>query len=122
VLAADDDADILRLVEVNLKLEGFQVVTARDGADALAKAIAVRPDLILLDVLMPGINGYAVCAQIRADEDLADVPVIMLTANFISADAEAARRAGASDFVVKPFDPAVLIAKVKALLGSGRAG
>jgi DNA-binding response OmpR family regulator len=122
VLAADDDADILRLVEVNLKLEGFQVVTARDGADALAKAVAIRPDLILLDVLMPGINGYAVCAQIRADEGLADIPVIMLTANFISADTEAARGAGANDFVVKPFDPAVLMAKVKALLGSGRAG
>jgi DNA-binding response OmpR family regulator len=59
---ADDDADILRFVEVNLRLEGFEVVTARDGPDALAKAAAVRPDLVPLDVRMPGIGGYTVCA------------------------------------------------------------
>jgi CheY-like chemotaxis protein len=122
VLVADDDADILRFVEVNLRLEGLRVVTARDGEDALAKAFEVRPDLVLLDMVMPGIDGYAVCARLRADPDLADVPVIMLTANFISADAEAARRAGADALVVKPFDPADLVGKVKALLVSGRAG
>jgi hypothetical protein len=62
VLVADDDADILRIVEINLRLEGFEVVTARDGPDALAKAVAVRPDLVLLDVHMPGIDGYTTCA------------------------------------------------------------
>jgi DNA-binding response OmpR family regulator len=121
VLVADDDADILRFVEVNLRLEGYQVVTARDGADALAKAFAVRPDVVLLDVLMPRVDGYEVCARLRADDATATVPVIMLTANFISADAEAARRAGADAFVVKPFDPAELLVKVKTL-ASGRAG
>ena len=65
VLVAEDDADILRFVEVNLRLEGFEVVTARDGPDALAKAAAVRPDLVLLDVRMPGIDGYTICARIR---------------------------------------------------------
>jgi DNA-binding response OmpR family regulator len=116
VLVADDDADILRLVEINLQLDGFEVVTARDGPAALAKAVAVRPDLVLLDVLMPGIDGYAVCAQIRADATLAAVPVIIVTANCVAADVEAARRAGADDFLVKPFDPAVLLEKAKALL------
>jgi DNA-binding response OmpR family regulator len=82
----------------------------------LAKAIAVRPDLVLLDVLMPGIDGYAVCAQIRADATLAAIPVIMVTANYVSADVETARRVGAGDFLVKPFDPAVLLNKAKALL------
>jgi CheY-like chemotaxis protein len=67
VLVADDDADILRFMEINLRLEGFEVVTARDGPDALAKAAAVRPDLVLLDVRMPGIDGYTICARIRAD-------------------------------------------------------
>ena len=119
---ADDDADILRFVEVNLRLEGFRVVTARDGADALDKALTLRPDLVLLDVLMPSIDGYTVCARLRADERGAAVPVIMLSANFISADTDAARKAGADDFVVKPFDPGVLMAKVRALLGSDRAG
>jgi CheY-like chemotaxis protein len=106
VLVADDDADILRFVEINLRLEGFEVVTARDGPDALAKAAAVRPDLVLLDVQMPGIDGYTICARIRADASLAAVRVIMVTANYGSADVQAARRAGADDFLVKPFLPA----------------
>ena len=117
VLVADDDADIVRFLEMYLRLEGFAVVTARDGPDVLAKAVAVRPDLVLLDVRMPGLDGYAVCAQIRADATLAAVPVIMVTANYISADLAAAHRVGADDFLVKPFDPAVLLDKAKALLG-----
>ena len=116
VLVADDDADILRFVEIYLRMEGFDVVTACDGPDVLAKAAAVRPDLVLLDVLMPGLDGYAVCAQIRADATLAAVPVIMVTANYVSADVAAARRVGADDFLVKPFDPLVLLDKAKALL------
>jgi DNA-binding response OmpR family regulator len=117
VLVADDDADIVRFVEIYLQLEGFAVVTARDGPDVLAKAVAVHPDLVLLDVLMPGLDGYVVCAQIRADATLAAVPVIMVTGNYVWADVAAARRVGADDFLVKPFDPVVLLDKAKALLG-----
>jgi two-component system cell cycle response regulator len=116
VLVADDDADILRFVEINLRLEGFEVVTARDGPDALAKAAAVRPDLVLLDVQMPGIDGYTLCARIRADASLAAVPVIIVTANYGAAVVEAARRAGADDFLVKPFHPATLLDMAKAML------
>jgi two-component system, cell cycle response regulator len=105
VLVADDDADILRFVEISLRLEGFAVVTARDGPDALAKAVAVRPDLVLLDVLMPGIDGYAVCARIRADATLNAVPGIMMTANYVSADLAAPRRAGADDFLSSRSTP-----------------
>jgi DNA-binding response OmpR family regulator len=107
VLVADDDADILHVIELNFRLEGFEVVTARDGADALAKAVAVRPDLVVLDVLMPGIDGYTICARIR---------VLIVSANYGSADLEAARRAGANDFLVKPFHPAMLLDKAKAML------
>jgi DNA-binding response OmpR family regulator len=116
VLVADDDADIVRFVEVNLRLEGFQVLTARDGQEALTKALDLQPDVVLLDVLMPRIDGYTVCERLRADHRGAAIPVILLTANFISADEEVARRAGADDFVVKPFDPFELMARVKALL------
>jgi DNA-binding response OmpR family regulator len=116
VLVADDDADIVRFVEVNLRLEGFQVVTARDGEEALTKALEVRPDVVLLDVLMPRIDGYTVCSRLRADDRGAAIPVILLTANFITADQEVARQAGADDFVVKPFDPCELMARVKALV------
>jgi DNA-binding response OmpR family regulator len=98
VLVADDDADIVRFVAMYLRLEGFAVVTARDGPDVLAKAVAVHPDLVLLDVRMPGLDGYAVCAQIRAEATLATVPVNMVTANYVAADVAAARRVGADDF------------------------
>jgi DNA-binding response OmpR family regulator len=116
VLVADDDTDILRFVEINLRLEGFQVVTARDGPDALAKAVAIRPDLVLLDVRMPGMDGYTLCARIRADASLAAVPVVIVTANYGAAEVEAARRAGADDFLVKPFLPATLLDMAKTLL------
>jgi CheY-like chemotaxis protein len=116
VLVADDDADILRFVEINLRLEGFEVVTARDGPEALAKVIAVRPDLVLLDVQMPGIDGYTICARIRSDAGLAAVPMIIVTANYGSAEVEGARRAGADDFLVKPFLPATLLDMAKAML------
>jgi DNA-binding response OmpR family regulator len=116
VLVADDDADIVRFVEVNLRLEGYQVLTARDGEEALAKALDLQPDVVLLDVLMPRIDGYTVCARLRADARGASIPVILLTANFISTDQEVARRAGADDFVVKPFDPYELMARVRALM------
>ena len=117
---ADDDADIVRFVEVNLRLEGFQVVTARDGQEALAKALDLQPDVVLLDVLMPRIDGYTVCARLRADDRGAAIPVILLTANFISADQEVARQAGADDFVVKPFDPCELMGRVRALVDGRR--
>jgi DNA-binding response OmpR family regulator len=120
VLVADDDADIVRFVEVNLRLEGYQVVTARDGQEALTKALDLQPDVVLLDVLMPRIDGYTVCARLREDRRGAAIPVILLTANFISADQEVARRAGADDFIVKPFDPDELMGRVKALLTAPR--
>jgi DNA-binding response OmpR family regulator len=120
VLVADDDADIVRFVELNLRLEGFQVLTARDGQEALTKALDLQPDVVLLDVLMPRIDGYTVCARLRADHRGAAIPIILLTANFISADEEVARQAGADDFVVKPFDPYELMERVKALLRARR--
>ena len=116
MLVADDDADILHVIELNFRLEGFEVVTAQDGPDALAKAVTVQPDLVVLDVLMPGIDGYTICARIRADASLAAVPVLIVSANYASADREAARRAGADDFLVKPFHPTMLLDKAKAML------
>jgi len=121
VLVADDDLDIIRFVEVNLHLEGFQVEVARDGAQALDKALDLQPDLVLLDVRMPVIDGFAVCARLRADPRGAAIPVILLTADIaVSADHQRAREVGADDFVVKPFDPGDLMARVRALVQAGR--
>src|SRR6266542_883121 len=116
VLIADDDRDIVRFVEVNLRLEGFEVITAHDGKDALAKALDLQPNLILLDVMMPGMDGYEVCTKLRADGRSAHIPVIMLTAKSLSADKVLGLTAGADDYIIKPFDPMELVARVKTTL------
>ncbi|HEV8651288.1 MAG TPA: response regulator [Actinomycetes bacterium] len=122
VLIADDEEDIVRFVEINLRLEGFEVVVAHDGEDALDKALEVLPDLILLDAMMPRRDGYEVCARLRADPRSAHIPVIMLTAKSLEADRVLAQTVGADDCVIKPFDPAQLVAKIKARLRQARAG
>ena len=116
VLIADDDRDIVRFVEVNLRLEGFEVLTAHDGEDALTKALDLQPNLILLDVMMPRMDGYQVCTRLRADGRTAHIPVIMLTAKSLSADKVLGLTAGADDYIIKPFDPMELIARVKTTL------
>jgi len=113
VLIADDDRDIVRFVALNLRLEGFEVVVANDGQDALDKALDVRPSLILLDTMMPRMDGYEVCSRLRNQRPDAQIPVIMLTAKSLEADRSMAFTAGADDWVTKPFDPAVLVSKVK---------
>src|SRR5215217_3627780 len=116
VLIADDDRDIVRFVEVNLRLEGFEVITAHDGQDALTKALDLQPNLILLDVMMPRMDGYEVCTKLRADGRSAHIPVIMLTAKSLSADKVLGLTAGADDYIIKPFDPMELVARVKTTL------
>ena len=111
VLIADDDVDIVRFVALNLRLEGFEVVVATDGQDALDKALDVGPSLIVLDTMMPRMDGYEVCSRFR--DQLPDTPVIMLTAKSLDADRAMAMDAGADDWVTKPFDPADLVSKVK---------
>jgi diguanylate cyclase (GGDEF)-like protein len=116
ILVADNEPDILRFVEVNLRLEGFDVVLARDGTEALAQAFEVRPSLILLDVMMPGLDGFEVCRRLRADPRTSHVPVIFLTAKSMTADKVVGLTAGADDYVLKPFDPIELIARVRTTL------
>ena len=113
VLIADDDVDIVRFVALNLRLEGFEVAVANDGRDALDKALCMGPSLIVLDTMMPGMDGYEVCSRLRDERPGARVPVIMLTAKSLAADRAMAFTAGADDWVTKPFDPAVLVSKVK---------
>jgi DNA-binding response OmpR family regulator len=111
VLIADDDADIVRFVALNLRLEGFEVVVADNGQDALDTALDARPALILLDTMMPRMDGYEVCSRLR--DQRPDMPVIMLTAKSLDADRAMAMHAGADDWVTKPFDPADLVSKIK---------
>jgi len=113
VLIADDDLDIVRFVALNLRLEGFEVLAAHDGQDALDKALDVEPSLILLDTVMPGMDGYEVCSRLRDQRPGSSIPVIMLTARSLEADRAKALTAGADDWVTKPFDPADLVSMVK---------
>jgi DNA-binding response OmpR family regulator len=113
VLIADDDPDIVRFVALNLRLEGFDVVVADNGEDALDKALDARPSLLLLDTMMPRLDGYEVCSRLRDQRPDRRIRVIMLTAKSCDADRAMAFTAGADDWVTKPFDPADLVSKVK---------
>jgi diguanylate cyclase (GGDEF)-like protein len=116
ILIADDDPDILRFVEINLRLEGYELTTASDGVAALDKALAERPDLVLLDVMMPELDGFEVCSRLRKDPRTSNISIIMLTAKSMSADKVLGLTAGADDYILKPFDPLELVARVKSTL------
>ena len=120
ILVADDDEDIVRFVEVNLRLEGFEVATAPDGEAALRSAYEILPDLMLLDVMMPKLDGFEVCQRLRSDPRTKNMSVIMLTAKSLSADKVVGLTAGADDYMIKPFDPVELIARVKSALRRSR--
>ncbi len=117
VLAVDDDPIILRLLQLNLELEGFEVLTAGDGRAGLAAVRELKPDVVLLDVMMPHLDGFQVCAAVRADQDaaVAATPIIILSAKAQQADLDDGRRAGADEYVTKPFDPLCLVQLVDRL-------
>ena len=116
VLVADDDADIAGFVELNLTLEGFEVEVVHDGASALRSALASPPDLLLLDVMMPHVDGVEVLRRLRADPSTAALPIVLLTAKSLSADKVVGLTAGADDYIVKPFDTLELLARVQTTL------
>jgi len=117
VLAADDDPLIRELIQFRLERSGYEVVTAENGDDALRLALERRPDLVVLDVMMPGLNGYEVTRRLRADEETSRVPIILLTARVQEADVAQGFEAGADDYLTKPFSPQELRARVQAILG-----
>jgi DNA-binding response OmpR family regulator len=116
ILVVDDDPDIARFVEVNLRSAGYDVAVAGDGEEALEKAGDMRPDLVLLDVMMPRIDGFEVAQRLRKNPQTANTSIIMLTAKALSADKVTGLQAGADDYIIKPFDPIELLARVKGTL------
>ncbi len=116
ILIVDDEKDIVKLLEYNLKKEGFRTITAYDGNEALEKAGREHPDLILLDVMLPEVDGLEVCKQIKKNPATRAVPVIMLTARSQETDKVIGLELGADDYVTKPFGVRELLARVKALL------
>jgi len=116
ILVVDDDPDIARFVEVNLRSAGYDVSVASDGEQALDKAATLRPDLVLLDVMMPRIDGFEVAQRLRRNPQTANTSIIMLTAKALSTDKVLGLTAGADDYIIKPFDPIELLARVKGTL------
>jgi len=116
ILCVDDEPDILEILKYNLSSEGYNVLTANDGLSAISKAKEIIPNLIIIDIMMPNMDGIEACENLRADEKFNDTIIMFLTARGEDYSHVAAYEAGADDYVTKPVKPKVLVSKVKGLL------
>lgn len=118
ILVAEDDPDVRELVQLTMQTAGFEVDAVADGSTALEHALADPPDLCLVDVMMPGLDGLQLCAALRRDPATASAPIILLTAKAQESDIGVGLASGADQYVVKPFSPRGLIDSVRTLLGA----
>lgn len=116
ILIVEDEKDIVKMLEYNLKKEGLRTLSVYDGEDALDLASREHPDLIVLDLMLPGIDGLEVCKTLKSESKTASIPIIMLTAKSQESDKVVGLELGADDYVTKPFSPRELIARIKAVL------
>ena len=116
ILLVDDEPHIIMMLENRMKHAGYEVITACDGQEALTKAKKEKPDLIILDLMLPKLDGYKVCRMLKFDEKYKHIPIIMLSARAQEADKKMGETVGADGYVTKPFEPQVLLGKVKELL------
>ena len=105
ILIADDEEDVKIVIQLFLESKGYEIATAYDGLDAIDRAREEKPDMIILDVMMPVIDGFEVCKRLKADAELKDIPVVMLSASAHAESRERGLEAGAIDYLVKPFEP-----------------
>ncbi|GAA1693414.1 response regulator [Microcella alkalica] len=120
ILVADDDQDLNDLVTMKLEAAGHEVVSVIDGENALSRALADKPDLIVLDWMLPRRNGLEVCREVRSDPELSGTRILMLTARAQEVDVERAFAAGAEEYITKPFSPRELVLRVTTLLSRPR--
>lgn len=116
ILVIEDDVNALRLLEYTLEQGGYQVLTATDGLEGLKKAQDEHPDLIILDIMLPGLDGYEICHRLRQKPENVTLPILMLSAKARQDDRNIGLRMGADDYLTKPADPSVIVTKVEALL------
>ena len=116
ILIIEDEPDIVELLEYNLAREGYRVLSARDGEGGLEQARSRAPDLVLLDLMLPGMDGLEVCRELRSGRGTSSLPVIMLTAKSEESDVVIGLGVGADDYIAKPFSPRELVARVRAVL------
>jgi len=119
ILVIEDDPDILELLQYNLGKEGYRVAIAEDGERGLKEAIQQTPDMIVLDIMLPGIDGLEVCKRLRQNANTSKIPIIMLTAKGEESDVVVGLELGADDYLTKPFSPRELIARMRAVLRRG---
>ena len=119
ILAVDDEKHIVRLVQINLEREGYEVITASNGREALEKVEAEQPDLVVMDVMMPEMDGYETARAIRQMDHFKTLPIISLTAKAMAGDREKCLAAGASDYITKPVDIPRLLAMMHQWLSRG---
>lgn len=122
ILAIDDEKDILKLLEYNLQKEGYQFFSSKTGEEGFELAKSKRPDLVILDLMMPGIDGIEVCKLLKANQSTKSIPIIMLTAKSAEIDQVVGLELGASDYITKPFSVKVLLARVKNIFRKTRPG
>ncbi|MCX5678609.1 MAG: response regulator transcription factor [Candidatus Omnitrophica bacterium] len=120
ILIVEDEKDIVRMLEYNLKKEGFKTASSNDGNKALDAVNKERPDLILLDLMLPGTDGLEVCKELKSNVNTRSIPIIMLTAKSRESDKVVGLELGADDYVTKPFSPRELVARIKAVLRRGK--
>jgi len=117
ILVVDDEIYIVHILDFSLGMEGYEVVTALDGEQAIEKARAEKPDLIVLDIMMPKLDGYETCKILKAEKDTRDIPVILLSAKGRNVDQKIGFEVGADDYITKPFSPRKLVERINAILG-----
>jgi DNA-binding response OmpR family regulator len=120
IIVVDDEPDVLKTTSIFLKSEGFNVVTAVDGIAALEVIRKERPDLIVLDIMLPKIDGYKICRMLKFDDKFRDIPIIIFTARAQEVDEKKAMEVKADAYITKPFQPDVLLGKIKQLLSMPR--
>ncbi|TMQ67979.1 MAG: response regulator [Candidatus Eisenbacteria bacterium] len=117
ILVVDDEIYIVHILDFSLGMEGYDVITALDGEQAIEKARNEKPDLIVLDIMMPKLDGYETCKMLKADDATRDIPVILLSAKGRNVDQKVGFEVGADDYITKPFSPRKLVERINAILG-----
>jgi len=117
ILVVDDEIYIVHILDFSLGIEGYEVMTALDGEQALAKVAQDKPDLIVLDIMMPKLDGYETCKALKSNPETKDIPVILLSAKGRNVDQKVGFEVGADDYITKPFSPRKLVERINAILG-----
>ena len=117
ILVVDDETELVDMVKMRLEAAGYDVLTAYDGQEALDKAKSENPDLIILDLMLPKIDGFKVCRMLKFDEKYKNIPIILFSARVQDADKKMGDEVGGDAYITKPFEPQILLSKIKELLG-----